>query len=251
MNFLNELTKYISRFTHSSSNNTDFISNLKQIELRSYDIIELKSIYTKILSLSTTVKHQLDNLMAIHTFDITNLNKCLNTLYKNNTTIPCPQLPILPNQTESITLIRDITINAIPVALFDQVIQDGMLYYVIPADHFAIKINGHLFHGHIGHIFINEKSPHKIKECRFNNLCIKKDACEYYHDPMRISTSRDHRNYAINTWDTHKKNDITTIATDISTLSTENITILSDRLMHDLLYILALQQNSKLKTALE
>lgn len=84
---------------------------------------------------------------------------------------------------------------AVRILSFDQVSAEGELYYVEPADHFAIKIAGHLFHGNIGTIYTEERNPSKIKDCKFADSCVKQDKCDYYHDPIKFTGSKDHRNY--------------------------------------------------------
>ncbi len=91
-------------------------------------------------------------------------------------------------------------LDAIRVPTFNYVKQDGELYYVSTADHFAVKIAGKLLHGNIGMIYTDEKIPEKIKDCKFAESCVKRDNCDYYHDPLKFGGSKDHRNFIASSW---------------------------------------------------
>lgn len=91
-------------------------------------------------------------------------------------------------------------LEAIRVASMDQVAADGDLYYVESCDHFAFRLGGRLIHGNIGNIYTDEKSPEKIKDCRFTTSCMKRENCDYYHDPVKFPNSRDYRNYIASSW---------------------------------------------------
>lgn len=91
-------------------------------------------------------------------------------------------------------------LNAIRVANFDQVAQDGEMYYVDSCDHFAFRLAGRLFHGNVGTIYTDEKNPEKIKDCRFAASCNKQEQCDYYHDPRLFPGSKDRRNYIASSW---------------------------------------------------
>lgn len=93
-----------------------------------------------------------------------------------------------------------LALKAIPVSTFADVRQDGELYYVTTAEHFAFYLAGQLFHGNIGVIYTDEKSPVKIKDCKFANECIKKGRCDYYHDPLIFSGYTDKRNFIASSW---------------------------------------------------
>ncbi len=93
-----------------------------------------------------------------------------------------------------------LALPAIRVASFDFVKQNGELYYVECTDHFAFRLSGKLFHGNIGNIYTDEKAPTKIKNCKFANQCIKRDKCDYYHDPLRFAGSTDRRNFIASSW---------------------------------------------------
>lgn len=141
-----------------------------------------------------------------------------------------------------------LSVPAISVPTFDYVKQDGELYYVESADHFAFKICGHMLHGNIGMIYTDEKSPEKIKDCKFADSCMKRDKCDYYHDPVKFAGSKDHRNFIASAWlyappNSHYKNRPRSrrfgsreyLDTDIVGLQEEEIIRFHDQAMHDLL----------------
>lgn len=141
-----------------------------------------------------------------------------------------------------------LSLPAISVPTFEYVKQDGELYYVESADHFAFKICGHMLHGNIGMIYTDEKSPEKIKDCKFADSCMKRDKCDYYHDPVKFAGSKDHRNFIASAWlyappNSHYKNRPRSrrfgsreyLDTDIVGLQEEEIIRFHDQTMHDLL----------------
>jgi hypothetical protein len=147
-------------------------------------------------------------------------------------------------------------LNAIKILTFHDVKQDGELYYVESADHFAIKMNGTLFHGNIGTIYTDEKNPEKIKDCKFASSCIKQNKCDYYHNPLKFAGSRDKRNFIASSWlyappDSLYKNRPRSrrfgsrnhLDIDIVGLQEEEINRFHDQMMHDLLCSLLIVQS--------
>ncbi len=139
-----------------------------------------------------------------------------------------------------------LSISAINVPTFDYVKQDGELYYVNSADHFAFKIAGQMFHGNIGTIYSDEKNPEKIKECKFGSTCIKRDKCDYYHDPTQFSGSKDRRNFIASSWLYAPPNRAVRgrsrrfgsrehLDVDICSVQDDEIARARDQVMHDLL----------------
>jgi hypothetical protein len=111
--------------------------------------------------------------------------------------------PVLIPEVQKLTKINltdSLSLKAICVGSFDQVKQDGNLYYIESADHFAFNLAGNLIHGNIGTIYTDEKNPEKIKDCKFGAECIKRAKCDYYHDPKLYPGSRDHRNFIASSW---------------------------------------------------
>lgn len=103
----------------------------------------------------------------------------------------------------STTLVKvsaSMSIPAIVVPSFDLVKQNGELYFVEDAEHFAFRFAGQLFHGNIGNIYVDERCPDKIKDCKFADLCMKKEGCDYYHNPRIFPGSKDRRNFTANSF---------------------------------------------------
>lgn len=161
-----------------------------------------------------------------------------NTQYTQpNTNIP----------TTNIKITEALSISAVTVPTFDQVLSDGNLYYVSNADHFAFRIAGRLLHGNIGTIYTNENTPIKIKDCRYQSSCTRAK-CDYYHDPAKFIGSRDHRNYIASSFlyapgNSHHKNKARSrrfgsrnnLDIDIVNMSEEEIDRFNSQVMHDFL----------------
>lgn len=159
-----------------------------------------------------------------------------------------------PNNTTAVVKITDkIAIGCISVSTFDSVKADGRLYYVDTADHFAIKIGNKLFHGNIGTVYTDEKSPEKIKDCKFASTCTKIGCCDYYHNPMIFAGSRDRRNFIASSFlytspgnnykykhRTRRFGSRDNLDIDIATITEEERNRFYDQTMHDLLCSLIL-----------
>jgi hypothetical protein len=158
----------------------------------------------------------------------------------------------LPPQHSRIKFSDALSLSAVRVASFDLVKQDGDLYYIESAEQFAVRICGHLLHGNIGTIFIEDRSPEKIKDCKYSADC--DSSCSYYHDPTRFPGSRDCRNYIANSWlyvppgNHHKARTGSRrfgsrdrLDLDIVGLQAEEISRFHDQTMHDLLCSLLLR----------
>ena len=150
--------------------------------------------------------------------------------------------------TKNIPITNKLSINAIVVESFNDVIQDGNLYYNNSSNHFAIKLNGHLFHGNIGNIYTDEKNPEKIKDCRFASSCMKHDKCDYYHDPVKFPLSNDRRNYIASSFLYTSQNgfyknkersrrfgSFNNLDIDIDRIQDDEISRFNDQIMHDIL----------------
>jgi hypothetical protein len=142
-----------------------------------------------------------------------------------------------------------LTIQAIIVQLFDDVKQDGNMYYIATVDHFAIYICGKLFHGNIGIIYTDDRVPKKIRDCRFDATCVKKGKCDYYHNPMKYPKSADRRNYIANSFTYSKRNpharrygSLDSLSEDMVGLSAEEISRFNDQTMHNILCALLLKK---------
>jgi hypothetical protein len=164
---------------------------------------------------------------------------------------------IIPVEKGTIKITDAVSLDVIMVPTFDYVKQDGDLYYVKCADHFAVKIGGKLLHGHVGHIYVDEKNPVKVKDCKYIGKCNKGADCDYYHDPIHFHHSRDHRNYIASSWlysplglekkygRARKFGSINNIDIDLSRLCDEDVSRYHDQTMHDILCSLILHQARK------
>lgn len=163
---------------------------------------------------------------------------------------------VLTNKYSKVKFTEALSISAIRVPTFDYVKQDGDLYYVEAADHFAFKLSGQLFHGNIGSIYTEEKNPEKIKDCKFATSCMKQDNCDYYHDPIKFPGSKDRRNFIASSWlyappNSQYKNRPRSrrfgsrehLDTDIVGLQPEEVSRFNDQTIHDLLCSLLLNQS--------
>lgn len=173
------------------------------------------------------------------------------------TLMPITRAPASPNESPytKVKFTEALALNAIPALSFDSVKQDGELYYIKSSNHFAFRLAGKLFHGNIGVIYTEERSPVKIKNCRFANQCIKKNSCDYYHDPVKFSGSTDHRNFIASSWlysprDSQFKNKTRSrrfgsranLDMDILDLQEDETSRFHDQTMHDLLCSMLLMQ---------
>lgn len=151
-----------------------------------------------------------------------------------------------------------LALSALPVATFTEVKQNGELYYVTTADHFAFRLAGQLFHGNIGTIYTDEKNPAKIKDCKFANECLKKGKCDYYHDPLMFPGFTDKRNFIASSWlysppgaqyknktRSRRFGSLEHLDIDIVDLQTEETRRFCDQTMHDVLCSLLLMKYTK------
>lgn len=143
-------------------------------------------------------------------------------------------------------------LTAVHVQEFADVKRDGRLYYVAPNDHFAINIDGNLFHGNVGRIFSGIERAVKIKDCMYTHNCAKNSACDFYHDPAIFAGSTDHRNYVATSWlysqpqnrtGVHRNmrhiGDIDNLPEDLAASTEEEVSRLRDQVMHDMICAIA------------
>ena len=204
--------------------------------------METKSeIISKIIELTVVLQELTEQLLKMERIEI--LSKCSDpkhiksqkTARLTNTIASTPG-QLVEKEFEKVKINDQLFINAIKIKSFDQVKQDGNLYYIDSTDHFAFKINGQLFHGNIGQILM-EKNPTKIKNCKFE-ICAKKTNCDYYHNPLRYIGSKDHRNFISNGTFFSSRD---TLKIDIECLSSEEIERFRDLTMHNLLCALLMR----------
>lgn len=162
------------------------------------------------------------------------------------------------NERMRVKFTEALALEATKVLTFDQVRSDGKLYYVESADHLAFRLEGMLLHGNIGVIYTEHCTPEKIRSCRFADDCIKKNRCDYYHDPSKFPGSRDHRNFVASSWlyappgsqyQQHTKSrrfgSRNNLDTDIVQLTEEEITRYYDQTMHDMLCCMLLNSYTR------
>jgi hypothetical protein len=166
--------------------------------------------YTKVaarLSLLGSLKAALETALASVTSYITAANEqhtaqtvAIKKILANpskpySRVLEAPPKPVKPRA--EVEIMPGLSLQAITVQTFSQV-GTGALYYVQTADHFALRLGGKLLHGNIGTIFVGDKTPEKIRECRYPTC--SEATCEFYHDPVKYPGKKDHRNYVANAW---------------------------------------------------
>ena len=147
-----------------------------------------------------------------------------------------------------ITIVPGVSLRAFCVRTFGDVKQDGSLYYIENANHFAFVVSGVMFHGNIGTVYTDEKQPIKIKNCAYGDTCVKKSHCDYYHDPAVHAGSKDIRNYmsgapAARFGRPRARPSRATLAIDLTTITQEINTQNKESIMHDILCAFCTQKN--------
>jgi hypothetical protein len=275
--------------------------NPSDLEKREQYISALEKYYDKINSLAHEINNKISCLKKIQTDEINELDNILSKLKNKNGTssnefnrlrISNGARAITKNNSETwleiagrstdnnrevvqisrmmpppgfvtyskIRINDYIYIEAKKVNDFSSVLSSGELYYVESADHFAIKIMEILIHGHIGLIYTNSDNPVKIKECKYRENC-KKDNCEFYHNPLVVKGSKDHRNFIASSWLYSPPTAISNkyniksrrfgskeyIDTDLNIISDEEVERFYDQTMHDILCTIILKKYYKYK----
>lgn len=272
LKFKVELAGFIDSRANLLVENDKDLFNIKQMEAREQLISELNNLVSGLESQLNSVKSVLESAREVHENDIKNMDSTIKRLKheKENpwsmaktrsktrivTTARTQYVPPLPNSRQSKILFGEsLSLGAIRVQSFDDVQSDGNLYYIDPADHFAFKLNGRLFHGNIGVIYTDEKTPEKIKYCKFAGSCVKQDTCDYYHDPKQFPGSRDHRNFVASSWlytpqystfknrqQARRFGSRNSLDTDIVGLQSDEVSRFKDQMVHDVLCSLLLEE---------
>lgn len=232
-----------------TKNNVIDIQQYEQREILIEKLTAAKDVLDVALSAITASQDKLSERHKLDQNKMSSLlkNKTAWTVVKSKTTKPAPVK-------SQISITDNTTLEAIVVTTFEHVQQDGELYYVSDADHFACKISGHLLHGNIGKIYIDDRSPEKIRDCKFAANCMKQDKCDYYHDPCHFPGSKDHRNFIASSFlyanpDSHYKNrsrsrrigSIEYLDLDLATIQDEEVARFYDQCAHDILLALILK----------
>ena len=163
----------------------------------------------------------------------------------------------------------------IPVIMVDTIedLPNYNMFFIKEFAQFAIKINGQVLRGNVGHIYTHSKQCKQIKrntiKCIYNSGCdyIDTNDCSFYHDVLdygkytpdvlaQRKTQNIHvRNYRSQNWiytsePQNSKNNYMKhigsedkLSADISLVSESEIDILKDMLMHDILVSLSIYHN--------
>lgn len=189
----------------------------------------------------------------------------MNSLLNRNFIMPAQEWTVMGKNSKKVQhvtkkeihIVENLSLEAICVKDFNAVVIPGELYHVESVNQFAMIISGHLFYGWIGKIYIDERQPEKVRECKYST-CNKLDTCEYYHSPMIHTGSRDHRNFIASGWmyttpDSVYKNRqrsrrigcIDNLVVDMENVQDGECDRFYDQMMHDILVALLLKKYSK------
>ena len=223
---------------------------LETFAARKAILSQINTLTTAALDLVASLRSAAAVMTAGHLRDTNTANSVLGL--PSWTKVPTRSRPLsrraVGMDPDRVLVTPSLSLGVIRVAAFADVKQDGSLYFVEPADHFAVRINGVLFHGNIGTIF-SDGVPEKIKDCKYTSGCNKHGKCDYYHDPMIFPNSRDCRNYTSNSFLYYRANarghsrrfgSRPHLDIDIVGVSQEDISRYLDQTMHDLLCALLL-----------
>jgi len=276
MEVINKLVREVEQWIRSNdgiiySSSVDTIV-VRNFERRKQLIDQLSDTAAAIKNLAAKIDAALSACRETHTREIslvsnlagdsggqltTSLSSCTASCTTSWTTVSRRRAKEAEKYTSKtmIAITNEISLPAVVVHSFDEVRQNGELYYVTSADHFAFKLAGKLFHGNIGEIFTDEKQPEKIKDCRFGINCVKKNNCNYYHDPMKYPGSKDHRNFIASSWLYTPQNSIyriygrsrrfgsrSCLSSDLKELKDDEVEKFSDQVTHDVLCSLVLHR---------
>lgn len=159
----------------------------------------------------------------------------------------------LPSDMMRVNITDTCSLNARQVEVFADVEMDGRLYWVNSAGHFAIKLAGVLFHGNIGTIYTDDRTPCKLRECAYPKTCDRGEKCHYYHDPLVFPGSTDVRNYAAGSFmyagpayrargRARQFGSRDKLDADIMNVKSDESSRLRDQVMHDILCALLLKE---------
>ena len=244
--------------------------SLKNFQARLVLIGQLTSLLQFLPNFKSRVEKELNTVNIAHSKELALMDSLVNrnsarpksyvvaAQSKVSKEVSLPNTPSVPHEHSKIKLTEALQLSVIRVQNFNDVKQNGDLYYVESCDHFAFMIAGKLFHGNVGTIYTDEKNPEKIKDCKFATSCTKKDKCDYYHDPTKFSGSHDHRNYIASSWlyappDSQYKNRPRSrrfgsrehLDTDIVDIHGDEIDRFYDQTTHDVLCALLLYHSHK------
>lgn len=169
-------------------NKTDFLNTTKTknrlYELESY-IKQIQTISHRMAQIYNVCKDKLENGFVIHRgVTLKNVDPFPE---KNNWSY----MTKIPNK-ESKLLAPNIQVNVKQVKTIDE-IPNTPLYWVSSLNQFALHVNGVIFRGNIGNIFVknprDSTNGHCIKKCKHKNKCtflLAGKRCRFFHDPYDV-----------------------------------------------------------------
>lgn len=208
--------------------------DLTEFKMRATQIAQLDELEQKLGKLMAAVVDCKAEMRAVHDNDQASLRKMLGDSSLKNEAAPSAEAPAEPAkktpsavpvekpakpnggrttlkrifiQKAPVAITNNIKLDAVviseslqtPKAIFDE-IKGSHLYYIPQWNHFAVRINGEVFHGNVGNIYGRSSTglPTKIKDCRHGPHCATSE-CTYYHDPVGSRRkTHDIRNYLAN-----------------------------------------------------
>jgi len=262
---INQIESYI---THKNvgallTDNSDDIIDPKSIENAEQILKELMGLKSNFNSILILLESKITNVKKIRDNELKKLNLILerfqlkgNQANTQTTNYDEKQIVTISKQPTK-TLINvegQMKLDAFKITDFSMVPSTGELCYIEDKNHFAIRINGILFHGNIGYIYINNNNPDKVKSCKFGKLCNKLN-CNYYHDPTIYPNSKDVRNYIANSWlystspkyatKSRRFGSKSLLEIDMNNLTDEEVKRFMDQAIHDILCCLLLKKYYK------
>lgn len=256
---MRNLVQFVSDLVDSVPMNTlDSTVNLKLIERRKEVIGQLMTLADEVRAALRDVEAQTSAVEKIQAIEVDAIHEFVSRLTSNEppaedwVTVVRKQAKLTTDGPVRIRFSNSLSLPATVVKSFDDVLCDGRLFYVQTADHFAFRLSGALFHGGIGQIYTDERTPQKIKDCAFARKCVKKAQCEYYHDPLVHPGSHDCRNFVANSWlyqpENHRQGgrsfgNRSSLDADIMRVAPDEAKRFSDQVMHDVLCSLLMREN--------
>lgn len=170
-------------------NKHDFI-NLKKIKNRLYElesyVKQIQSVSYRIAQIYNICKKEY-NQNSVLLGDSIKL-KTIDLFPEKNTWVSLSRIP----KENSKPLVPGVMVNVKTVETCDE-IPNTPLYWVNSLNQFAVHVNGIIFRGNIGNIFVKNRddgeSGNFTKNCKHGNKCtflLNNKKCKFYHDPMDV-----------------------------------------------------------------
>ena len=217
--------------------------NIQINELSDFNsrLIKLGTIYNQLNELSISLNNILNKHATSYNHYINTFKKLLNNAENNlDENIDLVNKNIEKNDKDFKEIVNKIGIETKIVYDINSV-KETPIYYVSSIDQFAININGVLYRGNVGELLSSEYSNNKLQHCKFQNNCIKKSECQYYHDPLIFEGSRDRKNFHYTAWNygkgkyNRRYGGLSTIETDLYNIGQDEKNQSKEQLIHDLL----------------